>query len=68
MVRQAKPITLPSGSEPEPDVAIVKRLGREYLKHHPYPEDVFWPIEYSNATLAKDLNLKKFSLRGSKHS
>jgi hypothetical protein len=30
-VRQAKPITLPqSNSEPEPDIAIVQRLGREY--------------------------------------
>lgn len=58
MVRQAKPITLPNQSEPEPDVAVVKPLGREYLKHHPYPEDIFWLIEYSNATLAKDLKTK----------
>ncbi|MEL6939285.1 MAG: Uma2 family endonuclease [Cyanobacteria bacterium J06598_1] len=57
-VRPAKPITLPNQSEPEPDVAIVKPLGREYLKHHPYPEDIFWLIEYSESTLAKDLNIK----------
>ncbi|MGB3292943.1 MAG: Uma2 family endonuclease [Phormidesmis sp.] len=57
-VRPAKPITLPNQSEPEPDVAIVKPLGREYLEHHPYPEDIFWLIEYSEATLAKDLNIK----------
>ena len=57
-VRPAKPITLPNQSEPEPDIAIVKPLGREYLEHHPYPEDVFWLIEYSDATLAKDLNIK----------
>ncbi|MGD1897142.1 MAG: Uma2 family endonuclease [Phormidesmis sp.] len=58
MVRQAKPITLPDQSEPEPDVAIVRPLGEEYLSHHPYPEDIFWVIEYSNATLKKDLGLK----------
>jgi Uma2 family endonuclease len=58
MVRQGKPITLPNQSEPEPDIAIVQRLGREYLRHHPYPENIFWLIEYANASLEKDLNLK----------
>jgi Uma2 family endonuclease len=29
-LRQAKPITLPNDSEPEPDIAIVQRLGRRY--------------------------------------
>lgn len=43
-IRQAKPITLPNNSEPEPDVAIVRRLGREYRQHHPYPENIFWLI------------------------
>ncbi|MEL7142808.1 MAG: Uma2 family endonuclease [Cyanobacteria bacterium J06643_4] len=57
-VRQAHPITLPNGSEPEPDVAIVKPLGLEYLEHHPYPEDIFWVMEYSDATLTKDLEIK----------
>jgi Uma2 family endonuclease len=57
-VRAAKPITLPSGSEPEPDIAIVQRLGNEYLTHHPYPENIFWLIEYSNTSLEKDLGIK----------
>lgn len=47
MVRQAKPITLPNDSEPAPDLAILQRLGREYLEHHPYHENIFWLIEYS---------------------
>lgn len=59
LVRPAKPITLPDDSEPEPDVAVVQRLGREYLNHHPYPENIFWLIEYSESTLAKDLELKR---------
>ena len=57
-IRYGNPITLPDNSEPEPDIAIVKRLGAEYLSHHPYPEDIFWLIEYSESTLKKDLSLK----------
>ena len=57
-IRQAHPITLPNQSEPEPDIAVVRRISSEYEDHHPYPEDIFWLIEYSKATLAKDLNLK----------
>lgn len=58
IIRQAKPITLPNGSELEPDVAIVKPLGLEYLDHHPYPDDIYWVMEFSDATLAKDLKVK----------
>jgi Uma2 family endonuclease len=57
-VRVAAPITLPDGSEPEPDLAIVERVHDHYLAHHPYPENVFWVIEYSNASLGKDLGVK----------
>jgi Uma2 family endonuclease len=57
-VREGHPITFPSGSEPEPDIAIVQRLGDEYLAHHPYPENIFWVIEYSNSSLDKDLGVK----------
>ena len=57
-IRYGHPITLPDDSEPEPDIAVVQRLGREYLAHHPYPENIFWIIEYSDATLKKDLTLK----------
>jgi len=57
-IRHAKPITLPNDSEPEPDIAIVQRLGREYREHHPYPENVFWLIEYANSSLEKDLETK----------
>jgi Uma2 family endonuclease len=58
MIRSAKPITLANDSEPEPDIAIVQELGREYLEHHPYPENIFWLIEYSNSSLEKDLETK----------
>ncbi|MBD2362142.1 Uma2 family endonuclease [Anabaena minutissima FACHB-250] len=58
-IRDAKPITLPNDSEPVPDIAIVKPLGEVYLEHHPYPEDIFWVMEFSKATLSKDLDEKK---------
>ncbi|HLO48294.1 MAG TPA: Uma2 family endonuclease [Kamptonema sp.] len=57
-IRSAKPITLPNNSEPEPDIAIAQPLGRTYLEHHPYPENIFWLIEYSDSTLIKDLETK----------
>jgi Uma2 family endonuclease len=59
-LRETHPITLPNNSEPEPDVAIVRSPDTQYLSHHPYPEDIFWSIEYSDdSTLAKDLNTKQ---------
>jgi Uma2 family endonuclease len=59
-IREAKPITLPnSNSEPEPDIAVVVPHAIEvYLQHHPYPEDIFWLIEFSNSSLNKDLEDK----------
>ncbi|WP_448564378.1 Uma2 family endonuclease [Trichothermofontia sp.] len=59
LVRPSKPITLSETSEPEPDIAVVQPLGREYLSHHPYPENIFWLIEYAHASLAKDLEIKR---------
>ncbi|NEU82884.1 Uma2 family endonuclease [Nostoc sp. UIC 10630] len=57
-VRPSKPITLPNNSEPEPDIAVVQRLRREYLEYHPYPENIFWLIKYSDSSLDKDLQIK----------
>lgn len=55
-VRQGNPITIPATqSQPEPDIAAVRPLGREYLQHHPYPENIFWLIEFSDTSLKKDL-------------
>jgi Uma2 family endonuclease len=60
LVRDAKPITIPeSNSEPEPDLAIVEPLRAIYRSHHPYPENIFWVIEYSKTTLTKDLEIKR---------
>lgn len=57
-IREGRPIILPNHSEPQPDIAIVQPLNEVYLEHHPYPENVFWLIEYSNTTLKKDIEVK----------
>ena len=60
LVRDAKPITIPeTSSEPEPDLAIVQPLRMLYRTRHPYPENIFWLIEYSNTSLSKDLDTKR---------
>jgi Uma2 family endonuclease len=60
-VSEAHPITLSNDSEPIPDLAIIKPLGTVYLEHHPYPSNIHWLIEFSNATLTKDLTTKKIT-------
>jgi Uma2 family endonuclease len=57
-VREEKPITLPNNSEPEPDIAVVQDLGDVYLDHHPYADNIFWLVEYADASLKKDLEVK----------
>ncbi|NER84852.1 MAG: Uma2 family endonuclease [Leptolyngbya sp. SIO1D8] len=57
-VREEKPITLPNASELEPDIAVVQNLGDVYLEHHPYPENIFWVIEYADSSLVTDLEIK----------
>lgn len=57
-IREGKPITLPNNSEPEPDIAVIQPLDEVYLDHHPYAENIFLLIEYSNTSLKKDLEIK----------
>ncbi|GAP98209.1 Uma2 family endonuclease [Leptolyngbya sp. NIES-2104] len=58
IVRVGHPITLSNRSEPEPDLAIVDPQEDIYFDHHPYPENIFWLIEYSDSSLEKDLKIK----------
>ncbi len=57
-VRLDGPITL-SNSEPEPDIVVVQSPKARYRSRHPGPEEIFWIIEVSDSTLAKDLSEKK---------
>jgi Uma2 family endonuclease len=45
-------------SEPEPDVAVVRGEGRDYLDHHPRPRETVLAIEVSDTTLRTDRKLK----------
>ena len=53
-VRSQQPLTLDSGSEPEPDLVLARHPAERYRKTHPTASDVFLVIEVSNATLAYD--------------
>jgi Uma2 family endonuclease len=56
-VRVQLPITLAT-SEPEPDLAIVKRRADAYSTAHPYPDDILLIVEVSDSTLDFDRTTK----------
>jgi Uma2 family endonuclease len=57
-VRGQEPIILPSDSEPQPDVAIVKNKPDNYLSSHPQTEDILLVIEVADSTLRYDQETK----------
>jgi Uma2 family endonuclease len=59
-VDQQAPVSLPrDGSEPEPDVQVVRGDSSDYANHHPGPEDIALLVEVSDATLADDRRQEK---------
>ncbi len=52
------PINLPSGSEPEPDFAIIRSTPDNYLSAHPTPADIFLVIEIADSSLNYDRDIK----------
>ena len=60
LVRVQSSVTLPGrrGSEPEPDIAIVRGPAEDYLRRHPGPADIALVVEVSDTTLAQDRGLK----------
>ena len=57
-VRGQEPITLPSNSEPEPDVVIAEKKADNYLSAHPTAEDIILVVEISDSTLKYDREIK----------
>jgi Uma2 family endonuclease len=57
-LRCQDPITLPSGSEPEPDFVIVRSTDDNYLSAHPTPQDVLLVIEIADSSLNYDREVK----------
>ena len=58
-LRCQDPITLPSGSEPEPDFAIVRQRPDNYLSGHPTPDDILLVIEIADSSLDYDREVKR---------
>ncbi len=57
-LRCQDPITLPSGSEPEPDLVIVKIMDDNYLSGHPQPRDILLVIEIADSSIKYDQDVK----------
>lgn len=53
-VRPQLPVTLPDGTEPEPDVAIAPGTPLDYAEHHPRADELLLAVEVSDSTLVKD--------------
>lgn len=57
-VRLQDPVTLDT-SEPEPDAVVARGAVRDYVDHHPVPDDVGLLIEVANTSLAVDRGFKR---------
>lgn len=57
-VRVQGPVRLDGLSEPEPDVAVLKRRPDGYTTAHPRPEDVLLIVEVAQASVEKDRSVK----------
>jgi Uma2 family endonuclease len=52
------PIVILSDSEPEPDIAVLRNRGDDYLNSHPSPSDVLLLIEIADSSLKYDQEVK----------
>ncbi len=52
------PVRLDEHSEPEPDIALLKRRDDDYARSHPTPEDVFLIIEVAETFAEYDRRIK----------
>jgi Uma2 family endonuclease len=53
-VRTQNPVRLASGSEPEPDLAVVRPRDDYYRSGHPVAADVYLVVEIADSTLTYD--------------
>jgi Uma2 family endonuclease len=58
-VRVQNPVTLDSGSEPQPDLTLVRRPWSGYPRSHPGPADILLLIEVADTSLDLDLGAKR---------
>ncbi len=57
-IRTQMPIGIGERSEPEPDVVVVSGSPRNYVDHHPTPEEILLLVEVSDKTLRFDRGRK----------
>jgi Uma2 family endonuclease len=57
-VDDQEPITT-LDSEPEPDIAVIRGMRRDFLDRHPTPADIALVIEVSDSTLKQDRDVKQ---------
>jgi Uma2 family endonuclease len=57
-VRVQNPIELDARTEPQPDIALVRRPWRGYPASHPPPDDIFLLVEVADTSLEVDLGAK----------
>ncbi len=58
-VRVQNPVTLDGGTEPHPDIAVVRRPWKGYPQAHPGPDDIVLVVEVSDSSLAIDRGAKR---------
>lgn len=58
IVRTQNPIRLSDDSEPQPDLAILRRRDDFYAAGHPQPQDIFLVVEVADTTIDFDREIK----------
>ena len=58
IVRVQNPLRLDAGTEPQPDLALLRRRADFYINNHPGPADVLVVMEVSDSTLDFDREVK----------
>ncbi len=58
IVRTQNPIRLSNDSEPQPDIAVLRRRDDFYATGHPQPGDIFLVIEVADTTIEFDREIK----------
>lgn len=57
-VRTQNPVVLDDGSEPQPDITLLRNPWHGYPTHHPGPEDVLLLVEVADSSLEFDRSAK----------
>lgn len=58
IIRVQGSIVLNDQTQPQPDVALLRRRADFYVQQHPGPQDIFLLIEVSDTSLAYDIDAK----------